>query len=81
VVWVRVLPYAREDRPTRCVRSLTIRPLVMTLDVVEDNWQISGLVWHVVSAWLNANPMNVDEFLRVFGLHHAAKRGDPSGRS
>jgi hypothetical protein len=54
------------------------RALIGALNAVEHDWWISGKVWDLVAAWLNTDPVNIEEFLRLFDLHHAAKRGEPS---
>lgn len=61
----------------QCARVVS-RALLVMLDTVEQDWEISGRVWHLVAAWLNTDPVNIEEFLRLFDLHHVAKRGEPS---
>lgn len=71
---------AWEERRRQCARVVT-HVLLVTLDAVEEHWEISGKVWDVIAAWLETDPVNLPEFLRLFDIHHATKRGESRGGS
>ena len=57
------------------------RALLVTLDAVEHDWQVSGAIWHVAAVWLNSDPVKIAEFLRLFDLHQAAKHRECSSQT
>lgn len=60
-----------------CARLIS-RVLLVAIDAVEHDWDSSGRLWKLIGIWLRTDRMYLEEFLRLLGLHYAAKHGEPS---
>jgi hypothetical protein len=52
------------------------RRWIRQLDTVEDDWDTADVLWRAIEVWLNAHPVNCEEFLILFRKSRSVPEAD-----